>query len=90
MNLINKKVSKDKISSLPNNELHQDNDTKKYYIHDDDFLNISLLKLDFSVFNSYVKEQEREESNKLYEFDKKIVIQFLKDKTNYSKHFILK
>ncbi len=90
MNLINKKVSKDKIIDLPNNELHQDNDTKKFFICDDDFVNISMLKLDFAVFNSYVKEEDHNESNVLYEFDKKIVIQFLKDKSNYSKHFILK
>ena len=90
MNLINKRVLKDKIIDLPNNELHQDNDTKKYFISDDDFLNVSMLKLDFDVFNSYVKEEEQDDTNVLYEFDKKIVIQFLKDKSNYSKHFILK
>jgi len=90
MNLINKRIRKDNTSNFSINELHQDDQSKKYFISDDDFLNISLLKFDFKFFNSYVKEEYQDESNLLWDFDKKIVVQFLKEKTNYFKNFILK
>jgi len=91
MNLINKKITTTKIDSNSKEEnlsLEQDLKSKKYYITDDDFLNISLLKLNFIGFNTYVKDEEKKE-NAIWEFEKIIIIQFLKDKTNYFKNFII-
>lgn len=86
MNLINKKITKNE-----NKEdllLEQDTESKKYYITDHDFLNISLLKIKFIGFNCYIKEQEKSD-NAIWEYEKIIIIQFLKDKAGYFKNFIL-
>jgi len=58
-------------------------------VQDQDLLNISMLKINYKIFNSYLKEKEQDEFNILYEFNKLIVLQFLKDRSNYFKHFIL-
>lgn len=86
MNLINKKITKN--DSKEENLLEKDLKSNKYYITDDDFLNISLLKINFVGNNTYVKEEQRAD-NSIFEFEKIIVIQFLKDKTNYFKNFII-
>jgi hypothetical protein len=87
MNLINKKINKNQCKE-DNILLEQDLNSKKYFITNDDFLNISLLKINFIGFNTYVKNEEKKE-NAIWEFEKIIIIQFLKDKTNYCKNFII-
>ena len=87
MNLINKKIATNsKERNLP---VEQDSNSKKYYITNDDFLNLSLLQINFIGFNTYVKDEEKAD-NAIWEFEKTIVIQFLKDKNTYFKNFILK
>lgn len=91
MNLINKKIPREHIANPTTStvELNKDELTQKYFISDQDFLNISMLELKFEAFNTYIKSEEQDESNLLYQFNKKIIIQFLKDKTIYKKNFIL-
>lgn len=84
MNLINKKVKKEE-NILGNN---LDSTKNKFLITDDDFLNVSLLRINFFGFNTYVKENENID-NAIWEFEKIAVIQFLKDRISYFKNFIL-